>query len=37
MKYFIVGVGIGAAAVLLTAYISYTASEKKLDNIFSTE
>ena len=37
MKYFIVGVGIGAAAVLLTAYISYTASEKKLDNIFGTE
>ena len=37
MRYFIVGVGIGAAAVLLTAYISYTASEKKLDNIFGTE
>ena len=37
MRYFIVGVGIGAAAVLLTAYISYTESEKKLDNIFGTE
>ena len=37
MKYFIVGVGIGAAAVLLTAYISYTASEKKLDNIFGID
>ncbi len=37
MRYFILGIGIGAAAVLLTAYVSYTASEKKLDNIFGTE
>jgi|TARA_Y100000361_G_C11024922_1_gene271624 predicted small secreted protein len=37
MKYFVLGVGLGAAAVLLVAYTSYAASEKKLDNIFGTE
>ncbi len=37
MKYFVLGVGLGAAAVLLVAYTSYAVSEKKLDNIFGTE